>query len=92
MARLTNGGYISDSLKVCSLAITTVKALLVGMKYYGVAPNKAARCLDRTSTLRRELAQNQLPALREKISTLENQRLKVDDTLYAHKRRLLILE
>ena len=37
-----------------------------------------------------ELAQRELPALREKISVLEDERRKVNDTLYALKRRLFL--
>ncbi|MBE5073369.1 hypothetical protein IM511_03495 [Erythrobacteraceae bacterium E2-1 Yellow Sea] len=36
------------------MAITTVRASLVGMKYYGVALDEAARCLAQQATLRRE--------------------------------------
>lgn len=36
------------------MAITTVRASLVGMKYYGVALDEAARCLAQQPTLRRE--------------------------------------
>lgn len=34
--------------------MTTVRAYLVGMKYYGIARDEAARCLARQPTLRRE--------------------------------------
>jgi hypothetical protein len=37
-----------------------------------------------------ELAQRELPALREKISVLEDERRKVNDTLYALKRHLFL--
>lgn len=37
-----------------------------------------------------DLAQRELPALREKISALEEERRKVNDTLYALKRRLFL--
>jgi len=43
-----------DFLESEALAIITVRASMVGMKYYGVSADEAARCLAQHATLRRE--------------------------------------